>query len=48
MANKYIEVIDNFLWVVIARHFPDDNYMFQDYNAPVHEACVVKGVYNRN
>jgi len=24
-AQKYIEVIDNFVWPVIARHFPDDN-----------------------
>jgi len=33
-AQKYIEVIDNFIWPVFARHFPDDNYMFQDDNAP--------------
>jgi len=41
-GQKYIEVIDNFLWAVIARHFPDDNYVFQDDNAPVHKARVVK------
>ena len=41
-AQKYIEVVDNFVWPVIARHFLDDNYVFQDDNAPVHEACVVK------
>ena len=29
--------IDNFVWSVIARHFPDDNY-----NAPIHRARVVK------
>ena len=27
---------------VIARHCPDDNYVLQDDNAPVHRACVVK------
>ena len=40
-AQKYIEVIDNFAWSVIACHFPDDNYVFQDDNAPVHRARVV-------
>ena len=35
-AQKYIEVVDNFVWSVIARHFLDDNYVFQDDNAPVH------------
>ena len=33
-AQKYIEVIDNFVWPVIAGHSPDDNYVFQDNNAP--------------
>jgi hypothetical protein len=41
-AQKYIEVIDNFAWPVIACHFPDDNYVFQDDNGPVHRARVVK------
>ena len=40
-AQKYIEVIDNFAWSVIACHFPDDNYVFQDDNAPVHRARLV-------
>jgi hypothetical protein len=34
-AQKYIEVIDKFVWSVIARHFPDDNCVLQDYNAPI-------------
>jgi len=33
-APKYIEVIDNLVWPIIARHFADDNYLFQDDNAP--------------
>ena len=41
-ARKYIEVVDNFVWPVIARHFPDDNYDFQDDNARVHRARLVK------
>jgi hypothetical protein len=30
--------LDTYLWPVIARHFPTDEYIFQDDNAPVH-AC---------
>jgi hypothetical protein len=41
-AQKYIEVSDNFVWPVIARHCPDDNYVFQDDNATVHRARTVK------
>jgi hypothetical protein len=33
-AHKYIEVIDNVFWLVIALHFPDDNYVFQGDKAP--------------
>ena len=40
-AKIYIEAIDNFVWPVIARHFPDDNYVFPD-NALVHKERVVK------
>ena len=40
-ALKYINIIDNNLWPVIARHFPDGNYTFMDDNAPVHRAHVV-------
>ena len=31
-AEKYISVLDSQLWPVIARHFPDDSYVFQDDN----------------
>jgi hypothetical protein len=41
-AQKYIEVVNNFVWSIIARHFPDDNYAFQDDNARVHRARLVK------
>ena len=41
-AQKYIEVVDNFVWPVIAHHFPGDNYVFQDDNAPMHRIRVVK------
>ena len=41
-AEKYISVLDSQLWLVIARHFPDDSYVFQDDNAPVHRARIVE------
>ena len=41
-AEKYISVLDSQLWPVIARHFPDDSYVFQDDNAPVHRARIVE------
>ncbi|CAG2252559.1 unnamed protein product [Mytilus edulis] len=28
-ALKYIDIIDNNLWPVVVRHFPDDNYVFR-------------------
>ena len=37
-SRKYINILDTYLWPVIARHFPTDEYIFQDDNAPVH-AC---------
>ena len=36
-----IYIIDNNFWLVIARHFPDDNYTFMDDNAPIHRARTV-------
>ena len=47
-AAKYIEIVDNFVWPVIARHFPDDNYIYQDDNAPVHRARIVKEYFEQN
>ena len=37
-AQKYINIIDEHLWPVIAQHFPNTPYRFQDDNAPVHRA----------
>jgi protein involved in sex pheromone biosynthesis len=30
------DILETYLWPVIARHFPTDEYLFQDGNAPVH------------
>ena len=37
-SDKYISILDEHLWPVIARHFPDYRYIFMDDNAPVHRA----------
>lgn len=47
-ALKYIDILDEHLWPVIARHFSDKPYLFQDDNAPVHRARITREfkVYN--
>lgn len=40
-ALKYREVLEDQLWPVIARHFPNGDYRFQDDNAPVHRARLI-------
>ena len=47
-AVKYEQIIDNNLWPVIARHYPQNNYIFQDDNAPVHQAHSVNKYKARN
>jgi hypothetical protein len=51
-AQKYINILDNHLWPVIARHFPANNCIFQDDNGPVHRAHVVqefyRGIYSKS
>ena len=46
--HKYIEILENNLWPVIARHFPYEHYMFQDDNAPIHRARDVENYKARN
>lgn len=41
-AQKYISVLEDQLWPVIICHFPDNSYVFQDDNAPVHRARIVE------
>ena len=33
--QNYIDILENNLWSVIVRHFPDEHYMFQDDNAHI-------------
>lgn len=46
-AEKYIEIINNNLWPVVARHFHDGRYIYQDDNAPVHRARIVREFIDR-
>jgi len=41
-SRKYINILDTYLWPVIARHFPTDQYLFEDDNAPVHASRETK------
>lgn len=33
-SRKYVNILDTYLWSVIARHFPTVEFLFQDCNAP--------------
>lgn len=46
-AIKYQEILENNLWPVLARHFSDGMYRFQDDNAPLHRARIIEG-YKRD
>jgi hypothetical protein len=35
-SEKYINILDDNLWAVIAQHFPTSPYIFQEDNAPCH------------
>ena len=39
---KYIETLDNNLWKVVAKHFRNTPYLFQDDNAPCHRSRIVE------
>ena len=39
---KYINILNTYLLPVIARHFPMDEYLFPDNNAPVHASRETK------
>ena len=41
-SRKYINILDKYLWPVIAHHFPTDEYLLQDENAPVHVSRETK------
>lgn len=47
-SEKYIEVLDNNLWPVIVKHFPNEGCLFQDDNAPCHASHATKAWKERN
>ena len=47
-AQKYIDIVDNNLWAVIARHFGNNDYIFQQDNAPVHTARLAQNYFTEN
>ena len=47
-AEKYEHIINDNLWPVVAQHFPNDRYFFQDDNALVHPAGRVNIYKARN
>ena len=47
-SEKYVNILANNSWPVIIRHFPDNDYIFQDDNAPVHRARTVQNFRTEN
>lgn len=47
-AEKYQQVLNDNLWPVIVRHFPKEQYIFQDDNAPVHRARSTQDFIHNN
>lgn len=47
-AAKYQDILEENLWPVLARHFPQKGYFFQDDNAPVHRARSTQEYVARN
>jgi hypothetical protein len=47
-SQIYIDVLGNNLWPVIARYFADNEYVFQDDNAPVHRARITENYKQEN
>jgi len=40
-AKRYTDILEDNLWQVFVRHFPENNCIFQEDNAPVHRARSV-------
>jgi hypothetical protein len=41
-AEHYKVILDEMVWPVIAKNFPDNNYIYQDDNATPHRAGIIK------
>ena len=47
-ALKYTDILEDNLWPVVARHFPQNNSIFLDDNAPIHRAQKVMAYRVKN
>jgi hypothetical protein len=47
-ATKYIDILEDNLWPLIVRHYPEENYIFEDDNAPIHRARSVQNYKTQN
>ena len=47
-SQKYINILEDNLWPVVVRHFPGNDYLFMDDNAPVHRSQATKDYINAN
>ena len=46
-SQGYLDLLERNLWPVIAKHFPDENYLFQDDGASIHTAHIIRN-YKQN
>jgi hypothetical protein len=47
-GSKYIAILEDCLWPLVARHFPANKYVFQDDNAPAHRARIAQQYKQEN
>ena len=47
-SRKYIEVLDNNLWPVVAKNFPGKDWIFQEDNGPIHTSRLTTSWKNEN
>ena len=47
-ALVYISIVDEFLWPVVSNFFCNGHFIYQEVNAPIHKAKVVKKYMMQN
>ena len=47
-SEKYKTILEDNIWPEIARNFPENQYFFQDNNAPVHRLRVLQEYKAKN
>ena len=41
-STKYINILDNYLWPVVLKYFPQERWYFMDDNYPIHRSHAVE------